>query len=266
MKRSFQPGLWSTLGVLVSLAILLALGTWQLLRFQEKSASESLRDARLEAAPVALTVGEATAAENDYRIVRLDGHFVPDHLFLFKFRVRDGVPGYWLAQLFEGNDGEEILVNRGWIPFDGGLELAEELRSDARTELTGLVFTPAEIVPDEATRAELADAELPPVTTWNSYDISAIYTAAGVEQPRPTIIVASPEMSGDPHPIASYDYVVAPYLTSEKHLGYCVTWYTLSVALILMWIAYGFGYLGSYASRAGGQSPTNAPKEPNAPQ
>lgn len=245
--------------MLVGLAILLALGTWQLLRFQEKSEAESLRDARLDQAAVEATVGDLYSPDKDYRVVTLEGRFEPEHIFLFKYRVRDSVPGYWLGQIFEGNDGNRVLVNRGWIPFDGGLQIAEGLRSDEETRLTGLVFTPQQVIPDDAARAALERGEeLEPTSTWRTYDIAAIYDATGVEQPRPTVVIASPETSGDPYPVASYDYVIAPYLTAEKHLGYCVTWYTLAVALILMWVAYGFGYLGSYARRAGGKSATNA--------
>jgi cytochrome oxidase assembly protein ShyY1 len=244
--------------MLAGLSLLLVLGTWQLLRFQDKSEFENLRDSRLEQPAQKVEAGAVTSPDINYRVVKLSGEFVPDHIFLFKYRVRDSVPGYWMGQIFRGEGGDQVLVNRGWIPYEDGESIARELRAEGKQELEGLVFTPEQIIPDDTTRATLTPGEVPDVTFWNSYDIQGIYDALEIDRAKPTIVIAAAQHSGDPHPIASFDYVVAPYLTAEKHLGYCVTWYTLAAALILMWIAYGFGYLGSYASRAGGASATNA--------
>jgi surfeit locus 1 family protein len=246
--------------MLIGLGLLLVLGTWQYLRFEEKSEFEQLRDARLELPPTAVSGAELTRHENDYRVVELAGTFDPSHIFLFKFRVRDSVPGYWMGQMLRTNDGSSVLINRGWVPREGGEDIAREQVASGPTTLQGLVFTPEQVISDDTTRAELSNRDtVPEITYWNTYDISGIYDAMGVEIDRPSIVIASSVHSGSPYPVASYDYVVAPYLTSEKHLGYSVTWYTLAGALILMWVAYGFGYLGSYASRAGGKSATNAP-------
>ncbi len=243
--------------MLLGLGILLVLGTWQFLRFQEKSEFESLRDSRLEQPPVDLPVADAFLEDNDYRIVRVSGEFLPEYTFLFRHRVRDGKPGYWLGQLLRGESGT-VLVNRGWVPYENIDATARAVRTAGPVRLEGLAFTPDQIIPDEETRSSLGDGPPAELTFWDSYDIEGIYAAAGIDAPRPTILIAAPAHSGSPLPVASYDYVTAPYLTAEKHLGYCVTWYTLAGALILMWIAYGFGYLGSYASRASGASTTNA--------
>lgn len=249
--RRFQLRFWPTLGTLVGLAILISLGTWQLTRYLEKLDLEAQRSERLDEDIVeveSLDAFEANAGA--YNAVAVRGRLDPRYTFLFKHRVHDGKPGYWLGGVLRFAEGDGgVLVNRGWIHREHAAEVATQAPPTQTRTYLGLVHAPNRIVADAATRQALEAGEVElqnNVVEWDTYDLEAIADALPYETPAdPMIVVLGPEHSREPYPVASFDYVTEPYLTSERHLGYVLFWYATAVALLSMYLAAGFGYLGS---------------------
>ncbi|TXD35743.1 SURF1 family protein [Lujinxingia vulgaris] len=247
-RRFKAPGVVATLFALLGLALLLWLGTWQSIRYQEKSAAESQRDALADAEPHHITSLDAlNSGELDFHPVTLRGAFATEPAFLIKHRVFKGKPGYWLVSPLILESGESVLVNRGWVPYEDGEGKAAALidRTDGEETLHGLVHYLDYVVADDATREAVKRGEHDPsLILWDSYDTEGMHQA--VEGPTPSravIVTLSEEHSGSPYPIASYAHITEPYLTAEKHFGYALTWYSLAVALIAIYIAAGFGAL-----------------------
>ena len=247
-RRFKAPGVAATLFALLGLALLLWLGSWQAIRYLEKTASESQRDALTDATPHRIETLEAlNSGELDFHPVTLRGEFAQAPNFLMKHRVFRGKPGYWLVSPLILESGEAVLVNRGWIPYERGEALAAAIvkRTEGTQELSGLVHHLDYVVSDDATRASLESGGVgDPMILWDSYDTEGMHQA--IEFPTPTravVITLAPEHSGQPHPVASYAHITEPYLTAEKHFGYALTWYSLAVALIAIYVAAGFGSL-----------------------
>ncbi|RVU44062.1 SURF1 family protein [Lujinxingia sediminis] len=246
-RRFKAPGVVATLFALLGLALLLWLGTWQSIRYQEKSAAETQRDALADAEPHHITsLDGLNSGELDFHPVTLQGVFAPEPAFLIKHRVFEGKPGYWLVSPLILQSGDAVLVNRGWVPYEEGETIASSIIASSEEEtLHGLVHFLDRVVADDATRQAVESGEREgSIILWDSYDTEGMRRA--IDAPTPTravIVTLAEEHSGAPYPFASYAHITEPYLSAEKHFGYALTWYSLAVALIAIYLAAGFGLL-----------------------
>lgn len=250
----FRPSLWSTVFSLLGLVLLIFLGTWQAQRFVSKKGFEEARDAQIELPPLLQQSPEAIASgELDFRQISIDGYWHRDHLFLIKHRVYRGQPGFWVITALEFSDQQEgplLLVNQGWIPFGDGQAKADEILADlpkGQVTVHGLIHVLEYVVPDRRLRARHLEGELPTgVVEVDSYDTEAILMLLQRKSfDRPLVLTMGPESEDEQLPLASFGHITEPYLTSDTHFGYALTWYVLAIALIAIWVAQGLGLLQS---------------------
>ncbi len=253
---SFRIRFWPTFFTALGLILLICLGTWQLLRYQSAASFEGERDARIdEPIQVIDHPEELQNRDLDYRQISVNGRLDSDQLFLIKHRVYQGSPGFWAVSplILDGEEQTYMLpVNRGWLPFEDGRDRAEELLAetdDSTVEFTGLLHRLDDVVGDDDFRDRLhSDAPPQGVVELESYDITGINDAhRATSFDRPIVLTRSPDETSDELPLASYDHITTPYLTSDTHFGYMLTWYLLALALIAIWIAHGLGLLVSRA-------------------
>jgi surfeit locus 1 family protein len=114
--QRFQPGLASTVVLILLFPILCRLGLWQLDRATEKRALNETRQSQWSAPPLELSdtvvrhegilPGRAVVARGRYRgpIILLDN------------RPRDGRTGYDVFSPLELDEGGLVMVARGWVP------------------------------------------------------------------------------------------------------------------------------------------------------
>lgn len=112
-RRTFAPSLWATLPMLLLLALLLWLGSWQLDRAGQRRAQLAAY-AQNDAAPLPLP--PAARAPSRYAHVRLAGRYLPERQFLLDNMTHAGVAGYRVLTPFVTDGGETVLVDRGWVP------------------------------------------------------------------------------------------------------------------------------------------------------
>lgn len=109
---------------LIALAILLALGTWQVQRLNWKLELIDRVESRVEREPVAMPGPRAwpglTDEEWDYRPIEVSGRYLPGevhyYIALSDPRGDFGGPGYLVYQPFETDGGLVVMVNRGFVP------------------------------------------------------------------------------------------------------------------------------------------------------
>lgn len=255
-KLQFKPKLWPTLGTAVGLAMLLALGTWQTVRYFEKREIEAERAAHVDDARIQVdSFAQFQQKARSYSPIEVRGHLDPDYTFLFKHRTHNGgQPGYWVGGVLRFAQGPgALIVNRGWVHRDSAAELAAIPPSSDTQTFTGLVYQPQRVISDDDTRAQLKSGEIQLKNTpetlpveWETYDLSGIAQALSIETPAtPTILVLGPEHTRYPYPIASLEYVTQPYMTAERHLGYLTFWYLTALGLLGMYFANALGLLVS---------------------
>jgi len=122
------PRLWQgrrkyiSLIVLVGIVILVRLGFWQLERHDQRMARNAVINARIAQPPLPLAdVLALPADEQEYRHVHVVCSFQTTQQILWRNRSYEGTTGYQILTLCQPDSGDAVLVNRGWIPYQDGL-------------------------------------------------------------------------------------------------------------------------------------------------
>lgn len=234
----------------VGLAILLALGTWQVQRLHWKEALIERVNKRLEAEPV--TVANVLQAANgrpeaiDYTPVTLSGTFELDHSF-FEFTTHKGQSGWNVFNLLKSampiGDGASVymLVNRGFIPYDARKNWTDvaPLPSGNQT-VTGLLRVP----PLKKPGSLMPDNE-PDNGLYYWRDLQTMAMAAGLKGGEVSQYYLDQGLPGGPVPVTGKYPIPGTTIISfpNNHLQYAVTWYGLALALL------GVGSYFLYARR-----------------
>lgn len=226
--RAFRPGLLPTLVVLALLALLLALGGWQLQRADEKSALLASQEARRQAP--AQPIGELErSADPAFQRVLLRGYFDAEHSLLLDNRTRDGRVGVELLQPFyDQPSGLWLLLNRGWLPWPDRRKPVSFSTPAGALQLQAWIY----VAPGESFQLQ-ADQ---PGNAWpqllTRVDAGALWRQLGrAGWPYELRLLPGP---------AAYqaDWAVVA-MGPEKHLGYAVQWFALAVALACLFIYFG---------------------------
>ena len=229
-RSGFRPGLAATLCVIPALAILLALGTWQVQRLHWKTDLVARAQARFAQPPLPLDAALADPAAGDFRAIQASGRYRHDKAFAMGTAAVDGQVGGLVVTPLELADGRWLLVERGWVPErDLPPRVPEAILPSGEIALVGHVrdrsreragpFTPANA----------------PGRRWFWYDLPAIAEAQGHAVLPLVLTLDSADIAGAlPRPMPLR--VDLP----NNHLGYAITWYGLAAALVAVYVAFGY--------------------------
>jgi len=236
------------LPALLAFAVLISLGTWQIERKAWKEALIAALTERLAAPPSTLPAAanwsSLERAREEYRRVTFDGTF--DHgrealvyAAASSFRPDVSGQGYWVFTPARLGDGSAVIVNRGFIP--------QQLK-DAASRAGGQVGGPIKIIgamrwPD--IRSWFSPHDDPRHNLWFARDPQAIAAAKGLGPVAPFYVeMESPTPPGGwPQPGK-----IVVRLRNE-HWQYALTWYSLALALVVVFAAWAIN-----SSRAGARS------------
>lgn len=214
--------------ILVALAILVSLGTWQVQRLHWKEALLARIDSRIHSKPVDLATIETAYANGndiDYRPVTVSGTFVNagERHFLSTWQ---GASGFDVHTPLKLDDGRYIFINRGFVPYDhkdAATRPAGEV--GGRVTVTGLARTappekPSYIVPTNEPKKN--------VFYWK--DLGAMAASAGLPA-NATVLPFYIDADDSPNPgglpVGGVTLIDLP----NNHLQYAITWYGLAVVL-----------------------------------
>ncbi|KQX02122.1 hypothetical protein ASC94_02630 [Massilia sp. Root418] len=257
VPRLRSAGLRYTLAAcaVLVIAVLLALGTWQVQRLQWKLALIARVDARVHAEPVSAPGPQdwarVSAETDEYKHVFLTGRLLPEYSTKAQATTERG-PGYWLLTPLCQADGSMVIINRGFVPLDAAAALgaslsntvpagtdacaAAALAGRAPVRINGLLRI------SETKPGPLGlRVNEPAQNRWYARDVHAMATARGLQAAR----VAPYFVDADAGQyVADLDPAVRPYggMTvisfPNNHLVYALTWYALAVmmAAALAWV------------------------------
>jgi len=207
MKRLWFPILMGVVGV----AVLLALGIWQVQRMTWKGGVLADIEARIGAAPVALPQAPDPEADR-YLPVDIEGAFTGDRLRVLT-SLGDLGPGYRIVEGFDTARGARIMVDRGFV------RQGDEDRLDSGApeggRVIGNLHWPQEV---DGWTPE------PEGNLWFARDVDAMAAALGTE---PVLVVAA-EVTADAQGVLT----AVPIATGDianNHLEYAITWFSLAV-------------------------------------
>ena len=204
---------------------LLALGSWQIVRLQWKTALIERVDQRVHAAPAAapapISWSRLTREQDEYRHLSLRGHFLDDLGTLVQASTVHG-SGYWLLTPFCGEDGAIVMINRGFVPAStprtAGKRGAVCGSAPAAVEVTGLLRM------SETGGGFLRDND-PRADRWYSRDVKAIAAARGLDAVAPYFI----DQDAAAAPVAGAPVGGLTVISfNNNHLVYALTWFALA--------------------------------------
>ncbi len=167
----------------------------------------------------------------EFTPVRLRGEFLTDDFFLLN-RSMDGKAGVNWLKIFASDDGRNILLNRGFIPF----ELKDAEKPDdisGRQEIVAMVRL-------ARGRPKFMPANVPDENIWFYIDLPEISALSGVELVNYYAMVKnSPE---------GYDFPRAynwRFDIPNNHLQYAITWFAFALITLIMGIYYQYRYINN---------------------
>ncbi len=216
--------------VLIALAILISLGTWQVERLHWKEGLLADIAERPVAAPVPLADIEAMAAASgdiEYRKVTATGRYINNKERHF-FATWRGQTGYYIYTPLELADGRALFVNRGFVPFEnkepemrmqGQLTDQQTVTGLARQKLPG---KPSWVVPENDVAKN--------IFYWKDLDVMA--ESVGLDKARVIPFFVDADSTPNPAglPIGGVTQVDLP----NDHLQYAFTWYGLAAVLVVV--------------------------------
>lgn len=227
-RAGFPVGL--TIATVIALAILLALGTWQLQRLAWKGDVLD-RIAALEAAtpePVGGVLDRVgQGADGDFTRVTATCPGLDAAPFLELYAIREGQAGSRLISACPVDSAayRSVLVDRGFVADAVSSRPAVDPAKARPVTVTGVLREPDP-------RNFFAPANRP--DRWFTRDIPAMAAVLGARDPAPLFLMA--ETSTNPDWTALTPAPV-PAEISNRHLEYAVTWYGLAAALLGVYAA-----------------------------
>ena len=212
-----------TLSTIVMLAVLLALGTWQVERLQWKLGILQQIAAAESQPPVPLGVTPAP-----YTRISVSGTFRPDLLAYYGSQTGDTRRGLMLGAqqlaVLDRPGALPILVDRGWVPLPAEPEAAPP---PGPTTVIGYVRA-------ADTPGTFSATDNPKARRFYTLAPATIARALGLPAVTPFAIIAMGETppSGMPAPA---QHLPRP---PNNHLEYIITWYGFAITLLIFYVLY----------------------------
>lgn len=216
-----------TLAVL-SAALFLRLGMWQVGRLRERQAFNAVVRGRLDSAQADFARLPRDPQQARFRRVRVRGTWDRAHELVLAGRSRDGSPGvHLLTPLRIAGSDTALLVNRGWVYAPDGATIPDPGRWQARGDTVALDGFIVQL-PPPLPRARSAGTpprvywiERPAIERWAGYPLHAMQLVQGA-QPGDSV-------SRDSTPVR----VAVPSLDEGPHRGYAFQWFAFAVIALV---------------------------------
>jgi len=227
-KYQFNPGILPSVLTFCLLYVMISMGLWQLDRAAFKQDKQQKIEQRRNLTPVSIEELPTQTEAAVFYPVRIRGHFDREHQFLLDNRVYNQAPGYHVYTPLIMSDGRAILVNRGWVAQGRTRQDLPELPApDDLVEFTGLMDKPPAkgvILMDHANDSQ----QWPRVLQY--IDMQELSELTGYKL-YPMIVW----MNDDTDYGFNYQLPVMS-LNSAKNTGYAFQWFSMSIALTIIYI------------------------------
>jgi surfeit locus 1 family protein len=212
-----KPRIWPILLASgIGLAILLALGVWQVQRLAWKNALIASIDAAIAGDPISLAELEQRP-EKGFAKVRIQGSYVPDKM-IYLISTYSGGPAWEVLRAFEATTGEVLIVKTGKVP--------EPIGPAAPVGVVEIVAISKEHKPQSFPVAPGISAKGAQHFEW---DLPYMGGRLGATEER-FVLDLLPAQPG------TESQVVEPPKADlrNNHLGYAITWFGLAAVLVVM--------------------------------
>lgn len=214
-----QPKWLVALVVVLALsALFVRLGFWQLERLEERRVENRSGSARFGADPVDLGTALADAGGDlerlRYRRVTVTGVFDAGNEMLIRSQVHLGQAGFHVITPLRRDEGQGVLVNRGWVPLTEDEPPVDPPPPEGEVEVTGWVSLTQPRPPlgredPPGNQQVLSRVDVGRIAEQLPYPLAPVYVVSLEEGSGGLPAPARPPDLGDEGP----------------HLGYAIQWF-----------------------------------------
>jgi surfeit locus 1 family protein len=215
--------------MVVALAVaFVSLGFWQLRRLDERRADNALITANMatEPAPLAETL-ERFGQDPDalrYRRVHVEGEYRPAHEVLLTPRSSEDRPGHDVVTPLLLADGNAVLVDRGWVPFEyDDPPVTQAAPPDGSVRVTGILLPT-----QTAARAGAADGTTDRLTYLSSVDVDRLQPQIPLPLLPFSVQLVQQEPPAEQLPVPA----PLPEVSEGSHLSYAWQWFFFTAILL----------------------------------
>ena len=215
--------------IIATIAFLVSLGLWQLDRADQKRTIEAAI-VSANAGPVELIANGRELLDKEYFHVRLQGSYLSDKQFIYDNQIVDQVSGYYVLTPFILTDQlGVILVNRGFIPWNGQREKFADIAVDSVSrEIKVQVSSPIKRMELKATDVS---RQFPVLIQAIDFDV-----LEEVSKLKFVKVVGLLDRSSSDGYVRKWE----PYTGSiEKHIGYAIQWFLMALVLAIIGLRIG---------------------------
>lgn len=226
----FRPQFWPTVVALPVVLLCLGLGFWQIQRLHWKEGLIAERAAAVAAPPVAAPDTLAAARGMEFRHVTAKGVFLNDKEIFLGATSEAGREGYQVLTPLEEPGGRIIFVNRGFIPR----ELKDRARRNAGEPMGPVRIEGLLRLPPKGRPNWFLPDNRPDLNYWFWVDLGAMAAADKLKGVAPFYIDADATPNPGGWPRGGVTRLALP----NNHLQYAVTWFSLAVAMAVIYVVY----------------------------
>ncbi len=246
--KCLRPILWLTLATLAALAILLALGTWQLLRKIEKEQILAALERSITQTPIRLENADLAALRvwpTGFRIdtpgglreltrVTIRGSFIPARSIPVRAtlpaprnaRALGGLGFFWMTPL-QIENGPVIFINRGFVPVGADYKAPAVETPEGPQTITGLLR-----VPEKA--QTFTPTDNPAKGEYFIREPKVMAAAVSLKEVADFFIDAERTGRDGLTPPVGIDAREMIARIPNNHLQYAVTWYGFAIVLVVI--------------------------------
>ena len=227
LLRRFRPPLWSTVLLILAVALFLKLGFWQLSRAEEKDVRFAVSEYYAQQPPVTIPVSLVKLDDYRYRRVEVRGYFEPEYTILLDNKIHEGIVGYHvLTPLRLSNSSTYVMVNRGWV---AGRHDRSQL-PDIPTPIDSVMLVGMAVPPSVKTLT-LSDEQVAG-KVWQNFDLDNYQHITGLTTFQPLLLLQQSDTIGDGL-VRQWEQ---PDSGSSKNVGYAYQWFSFAVLALIIYL------------------------------
>ena len=242
-KYVFAPKVVPTIGAIVLVPLLASLGFWQLDRADQKREIDNGVKQAQQSKPLNLnSVIEVSKTNNTrfdkeiYRSASMTGSYDTEHQYLLDNRTHKGIAGFHVLTPFLFNPKEGVLINRGWISYNGTRENIPDISvSKDELKVAGVIKKQGRAI--VLKHDDLKQDNLSLDNTSNSYpklvqeiQLSAFESDLNLRLLPIVIELDSTDKTGFVREWQPY------YGSIDKHNAYALQWFVMSAILLFLFL------------------------------
>jgi len=234
-RRFHPPAFPVAVLALLGMAGFAWLGMWQLDRAEKKRALIAAFDT---GSVQVIATGNRNLHELlRYQTIELSGRYDPQRqILLDNMPSSRGQPGYHVLTALQRDNGDWLLVDRGWVPVGQTRQQLPNVQvDDGPRTIRGRL----DDLPQPGIRLASAASDDPPPETWPrvlNFPLHAELTAALGRQLAQRIVLLDASQPDGYERIWRARFTVSP----ERHLAYAVTWFALLATILITVVTVSF--------------------------